>query len=87
MNSETMCPLRVYALIALLAFACSSKIVSANKFYRPLLRNERQRTTFLTNKPKKYGEIYYQARTLDVEVWAILPCLREHSIEWQQPVC
>ena len=50
MNSETMCPLRVYALIALLAFACSCKIVSANKFYRPLLRNERQRTKFLTNK-------------------------------------
>ena len=87
MKSEAMCPLRVYALIALLAFACTSKIVSANKFYRPLLRNERQRTTFLTNKPKNYGEIYYQARTLDVEVWAILPCLREHSIEWQQPVC
>ena len=87
MNSGTTCLLRVYALIALLAFACTSKIVSANKFYRPLLRNERQRTTFLTNKPKIYGEIYYQARTLDVEVWAILPCLREHSIEWQQPVC
>ena len=87
MKSEAMCPLRVYALIALLAFACTSKNVSANKFYRPLLRNERQRTTFLTNKPKKYGEIYYQARTLDAEVWAILPCLREHSIEWQQPVC
>ena len=25
MNSETTCPLRVYALIALLAFACTSK--------------------------------------------------------------
>ena len=50
MKSETNSPLRVYALIALLAFACTSKIVSANKFYRPLLRNERQRTTFLTNK-------------------------------------
>ena len=87
MTSETNSPLRVYALIALLAFACTSKIVTANKFYRPLLRNERQRTTFLTNKPKNYGEIYHQARTLDTEVWAILPCLREHSIEWQQPVC
>ena len=50
MKSETNCPLRVYSLIVLLAFACTSKIVSANKFYRPLLRNERQRTTFLTNK-------------------------------------
>ena len=25
MNSETTCPLRVYALIALLEFACTSK--------------------------------------------------------------
>ena len=50
MNSETNSPLRVYALIALLAFACTSKIVSANKFYRPLLRNERQRTKLLTIK-------------------------------------
>lgn len=32
MISETTCPLRVYALIALLEFACTSKIVSANKF-------------------------------------------------------
>lgn len=55
MKSEAMCPLRVYALIALLAFACTSKIVSANKFYRPLLRNERQRTTFLTNNLRNMG--------------------------------
>ena len=32
MKSETNCPLRVYSLIALLAFACTSIIVSANKF-------------------------------------------------------
>ena len=32
MNPETTCPLRVYALIALLAFACTSIIVSANRF-------------------------------------------------------
>ena len=32
MNPETTCPLRVYALIALLEFACTSKIVSANRF-------------------------------------------------------
>lgn len=31
MNSETTCPLRVNALIALLEFACTSKIVSANR--------------------------------------------------------
>ena len=42
MISGTTCLLRVDALIALLVFACTDKIVSANKFYRPPLMSERQ---------------------------------------------